>query len=101
MSRRRCVFLFDATKIKVQPVDVKMAVGYPAKFYCGASGYQNAYVWEELAPGGSWVESHQFGAKSELLTVYAKAELNGYKYRCKVTNGGIIKYSSPATLIIG
>lgn len=98
--RKRYIFLFDVTKIKIHPVNRRMAVGFAATFYCGASGYENAYSWEEKAPGGDWVESHQFGAQSELLTVVAKANLNGYKYRCKVTNGGAVYYSSPATLTV-
>ena len=101
MNRRtRYIFLFDVSKIKIQPVNRRMAVGFPATFYCGASGYENKYSWEEKAPGGVWVESHQFGAQSELLTVVAKASLNGYQYRCKVTNGGKALYSSAATLTV-
>lgn len=42
-KRKRYIFLFDATKININPVNVKMIVGYPAKFYCGASGYLNRY----------------------------------------------------------
>lgn len=98
--RKRHVFLFDAPSIKINPVNRRMAVGFPATFYCGASGYENKYSWEEKAPGGDWVESHKFGAKSELLTVVASANLNGYQYRCKVTNGGTVYYSSPATLTV-
>ena len=100
MNRKRCIFLFDVAKIKIPPVNRRMAVGFPATFYCGASGYGNTYSWEEKAPGGVWVESHQFGSQSELLTVVAKASLNGYQYRCKVTNGGKVLYSSAATLTV-
>lgn len=99
-KRKRYIFLFDATKININPVNVKMIVGYPAKFYCGASGYLNRYSWEEKAPGGTWSESYQFGAKSELLTVVAKKTLNGYQYRCKVTNGGLVYYSEAAALTV-
>lgn len=98
--RKRYIFLLEATKIKISPVNRRMALGFAATFYCGASGYENLYSWEEKAPGGDWVESHQFGAQSELLTVVARANLNGYQYRCKVTNGGTSYYSSPATLTV-
>lgn len=98
--RKRYIFLFDVAKIKIPPVNRRMAVGFPATFYCGANGYENKYSWEEKAPGGTWVESHQVGAQSELLTVVAKASLNGYQYRCKVTNGGKVLYSSAATLTV-
>lgn len=98
--RKRYIFLFDVAKIKIPPVNMRMAARFPATFYCGASGYANAYSWEEKAPGGTWVESHQFGAQSELLTVVAKASLNGYQYRCRVTNGGKVLYSSAATLTV-
>ena len=92
------MFLFEATKIKIEPLNRRMAEGFIATFYCGASGYENKYSWEEKAPGASWVQSHQFGAKSELLSVTAIPALNGYQYRCKVTNGGATYYSAPATL---
>lgn len=94
------MFLFEATKIKVEPLNRRMAAGFIATFYCGASGYENKYSWEEKAPGRAWVESHQFGAKSELLSVTAIPDLNGYQYRCKVTNGGDTYYSAPATLTV-
>ena len=100
MNKKRYIFLFDVTTIKIQPVNRRMAVGFPATFYCGTSGYGNTYSWEEKAPGGTWVESHQFGAQSELLTVVANASLNRYQYRCKVTNGGKVLYSSAATLTV-
>ena len=98
--RKRYIFLFEATKIKVEPLNRRMAAGFIATFYCGASGYENSYSWEEKAPGGAWVQSHQFGAKSELLSVTAIPDLNGYQYRCKVTNGGTTYYSDPATLTV-
>lgn len=98
--RKRYIFLFDTMTIKINPVNRRMASGYPATFYCGASGYGNSYSWEEKAPGGVWVESHQFGALSELLTVVAKSSLNGYQYRCRVTNGGNVLYSTAATLTV-
>ena len=41
--RKRYIFLFEATKINISPVDVEMVSGYPATFYCGASGYDNKY----------------------------------------------------------
>ena len=100
MNKKRYIFLFDVAKIKINPVNRRMAAGFVATFYCGVSGYGNTYSWEEKAPGGAWVESHQFGAQSELLTVKANASLNGYQYRCKVTNGGKVLYSSAATLTV-
>lgn len=97
---RRYIFILQPTKIKVEPLNRRMAEGFIATFYCGATGYDNKYSWEEKAPGGAWVQSHQFGAKSELLSVTATAKLNGYQYRCKVTNGGATYYSTPATLTV-
>ena len=99
-SRKRYIFLFDATAIKINPVSRRMAKGFVATFYCGASGYGNTYSWEEKAPGGVWTESHKFGAQSEVLTVVAQSSLNGYQYRCRVTNGGKVLYSSAATLTV-
>ena len=98
--RKRYMFLFFFFLIKVEPLNRRMASGFIATFYCGATGYENSYSWEEKAPGGAWVQSHQFGAKSELLSVTAIPDLNGYQYRCKVTNGGAAYYSAPATLTV-
>lgn len=98
--RKRYILLFDAPKINISPVDVEMYVGYPATFYCGASGYGNEYSWEELAPGGAWTDSQHTGSKTPLLKVIAAPNLDGYKYRCKVTNGGKVFYSDSATLTV-
>ena len=99
-SRKRYVFLFEEVKIKINPVNMRMAKGFIATFYCGASGYENKYSWEEMAPGGVWTESHESGANTPLLKVVAKASLKGYQYRCKVTNGGSVYYSGVATLTV-
>ena len=99
-KRNKNILLFEATKINTNPVDVAMYVGYVATFYCGASGYLNEYSWEEMAPGGNWNDSQHTGAKTPLLEVVARPNLNGYKYRCKVTNGGNVFYSIPATLTV-
>lgn len=98
--RKRCVLLFEATKININPVNVKMAEGYPAAFYCGASGYNNNYSWEERHSGGAWTESLRSGSKSPFLKVVAKTSLNGCQYRCKVTNGGAVYYSGAAILTV-
>lgn len=98
--RKRYILLFDAPKINTSPADVEMYVGYPATFYCDASGYRNEYSWEEMKPGGTWTDSRHPGSKTPLLKVIAMANLNGYKYRCKVTNGGKVFYSGSATLTV-
>ena len=98
--RKRYVLLFDAPKINTNPEDVEMYVGYAATFYCGASGYRNEYSWEEMKPGGTWNDSQQPGAKTPLLKVISVQNLNGFKYRCKVTNGGKVFYSDSATLTV-
>ena len=100
MNRRRYILLFERAEININPENVKMVVGYPAKFYCGASGYENEYSWQEMGKGGVWIDSHNSGSKTPLLTVVAKYNLNGYKYRCKVTNGGKVFYSNSATLTV-
>lgn len=98
--RKRYVLLFDAPKINTNPEDVEMYVGYKATFYCEASGYRNEYSWEEMAPGGAWTDSQKPGAKTPLLKVIAIKKLDGYKYRCKVTNGGDVFYSKSAELTV-
>ena len=100
MNRRRYALLFEKAEININPENVKMVVGYPAKFYCGASGYENEYSWQEMRPGGVWIDSLNSGSKSPLLKVVAKRNLNGYKYRCKVSNGGKVFYSNYATLTV-
>ena len=98
--RKRYILLFDAPEINTNPEDVEMCVGYQATFYCGASGYRNEYSWEEMKPGGAWIDSQKPGSKTPLLKVVAMKNLNGYKYRCKVTNSGKVFYSDSATLTV-
>ena len=43
MNRRKSyMFLFEATKIKVEALNRRMAVGFIATFYCGATGYEDS-----------------------------------------------------------
>ena len=101
MNKKRTIFLFDTPEIKIEPDNVKMAVGYVAGFFCGANGYGLTYSWEERPPRGNWGESYRFGAQSPYLRVTAAKTLNGYQFRCKVKSGSLEFTSTPATLTVG
>ena len=50
--------------------------------------------------GSKWVDSSATGAKTNTLSVAAKASLNGKIYRCVVTNGTIKTISNTAKLTV-
>ena len=70
--------------IKTQPADRKVAAKKTATFKVTATGRGLHYQWYRLKPGGKWVKIS--GATSATYKVTAKKALNGYKFRCKVTN---------------
>jgi len=76
--------------------------GEKARFTVQATGEDLTYQWYYRKPGTTdWTKSTAGSADEATLSVTAKNYLNGYQYRCKVTDdGGNYKYSSYATLVI-
>ncbi len=81
-----------------QPVSVTAPQGSSVTFSVTASGSGLSYQWYRKSPTGTW--SAVTGATSSTLTITAGAGLDGYQYRCKVSNSAGGVYSSAATLTV-
>ena len=87
-----------APKITAQPEDVTAAVKAKATFTVAAEGAQK-YVWYYQAPGtDTWKKAS--GGSRATLKVSVKADMNGYRYRCDVSNADGTTTSDIATLTV-
>lgn len=89
------------SEITKQPEDVIAAPGATAYYFVDAVGKGPlTYQWQSRKDANSaWSNSGQPGAKTKTLAVAAKAGLNGWQFRCMVTDGNGQKiYSNPAKL---
>ena len=85
--------------IITQPTAKSVKAGATAKFTVKAEGKNLSYQWQ-MWNGSKWVNSSATGAKTNTLSVAAKASLNGKIYRCVVTNGTIKTISNTAKLTV-
>ncbi|MBQ2061463.1 MAG: hypothetical protein II458_02195 [Oscillospiraceae bacterium] len=86
-------------KITTQPHDITAPVGETAVFKVEATGSVKSYQWQYRKPGGSWANSGATGAGTATLKVKTYASMNGYQYRCVLTDSkGNKIYSSAVTL---
>ncbi|MBR6218800.1 MAG: hypothetical protein IKQ63_09835 [Eubacterium sp.] len=85
--------------IITQPTAKSVKAGATAKFTVKAEGKKLSYQWQ-MWNGSKWVDSSATGAKTNTLSVAAKASLNGKIYRCVVTNGTIKTISNKAKLTV-
>ncbi len=91
-------------KITKQPENVGVLAGATAKFTVAATGKAPiTYQWQSRKnASASWSNSGQSGAKTATLSVNALAGLNGWQFRCVVTDGkGKKLATNPATLAVG
>ncbi|MBR5348038.1 MAG: hypothetical protein IK125_02270 [Lachnospiraceae bacterium] len=89
--------------ITKQPADMSVTAGSTAKFEIQATGKGTlTYQWQSRKNSSSaWTNSGQSGATTKALSVATTAGLNGWQFRCAVTNGlGKTKYSKTVTLSI-
>ena len=80
-----------------------MTAGSTAKFTVAATGKATlTYQWQYRKNASSeWANSAQSGNKTATLSVAATAGLNGYQFRCIVTDGnGQKSYTNPVTLSV-
>lgn len=87
-----------------QPEDFSCCEGDLAIFLVVAEGDGLKYQWKVLKPGAeAWVNcSVTDGAKSDILTIEAKASRNNCKYQCIITDKYGNKIATdPVTLTIG
>ncbi|MBR5348538.1 MAG: DUF4838 domain-containing protein [Lachnospiraceae bacterium] len=90
-------------KITKQPADQTVTAGTAATFTVAATGKAKlSYQWQSRKDASSaWTNSGQSGAKTATLSVATTAGLNGWQFRCVVTDGnGQKAYSNGATLTV-
>ena len=87
-------------EISENPSDVTVASGQTAAFAIKAAGERVSYQWQYKAPGASeWSDCDHSDA--DTLTISATAALDGYQYRCVVTDqDGNTVTSAAATLTV-
>lgn len=89
-------------KVTAQPAAQKGAAGSKLCFRIKAEGYQVKYRWQCRSDGGkTWrnVTDKNEGFDSDTLTLQLKDSLNGYLYRCRLTDvSGRHSYSEAAKL---
>lgn len=88
----------NSLKIRVHPYDVTVTEGGTATFGISASGSNISYQWQVSSNGSDWTSIS--GAVSSSLSVTAELSMNGYKYRCVVTDGTDTLTSNPAVLTV-
>ena len=96
----------EALKIKLDivshPIDVSANLGDVVSFSVKAVGTGLTYQWQVSTNGGStWANTGASGNKTSQITATVKEAMNGYKYRCIVSDGkGNSVTSSSASLTI-
>jgi len=86
-------------KITTQPASLYLPVDDSAAFSVAATGDSITYQWQSSADGTTW--SDISGETGATLTVTVAAGLDGYYYRCVLTDGnGATLTSSAATLTV-
>ncbi|MBR6366304.1 MAG: InlB B-repeat-containing protein [Lachnospiraceae bacterium] len=86
--------------ITQEPTDATAAAGEKAIFTVKANGKGLTYRWQSRKNAdAAWTNSGQSGAKTDTLTVSMLAGLNGWQFRCVVTDAnGQKAYSKEAVL---
>ena len=90
-------------KITKQPKSTSVKAGSVATFTVAANGKGPLkYQWQSRKnASSSWSNSGQSGAKTATLNVNALAGLNGWQFRCVVTDANGMSWgSNPATLTV-
>ncbi len=90
-----------AAKITTQPKSIYSAAGTTAKFTVAATGIGTLkYQWQSRKnSSASWANSGQTGAKTATLSVSVIDGLNGWQFRCIVTDANGSKATSNAATL--
>ncbi|MBP5463378.1 MAG: hypothetical protein J6Y20_14830 [Lachnospiraceae bacterium] len=102
-SYSKTVTLTLKPRITTQPVDKSVTAGSTAKFTVAATGKATlTYQWQYRKNSSSaWANSGQSGNKTATLSVASTKSLNGYQFRCIVTDGnGQKSYSNTVTMTV-
>ena len=95
------VTLWISARITSQPVDKDVSAGSTASFSVTATGNTPlTYQWQYMALNGTtWADSAQSGNKTATLSVAVTAGMQGYKFRCVVTDAKGAKTYSKAVML--
>ncbi len=92
-------------EITAQPADTTVVAGQRAQFIVNVEGWGLSYQWQQRDPStGDWTDIFCEGFDTNLLIVDATPELDGFQYRCVVTDCDVLENqicSDAATLTIG
>ncbi len=102
-SYSKTVTLTLKPRITTQPSDKSVTAGSTAKFTVAATGKATlTYQWQYRKNASSeWANSGQSGNKTATLSVASTKSLNGYQFRCIVTDGnGQKSYSNTVTMTV-
>ncbi|MBR5348037.1 MAG: hypothetical protein IK125_02265 [Lachnospiraceae bacterium] len=90
-----------APEITSQPVDQYVSLGSAATFKVSAKGNGTlSYQWQSRKNASSeWANSGQTGAKTATLKVSTTAGLQGWQFRCVVTDGNGKSWGSRAATL--
>ena len=92
----------QAPTITGQPESITREVGSLATFSVQATGEELEYQWYYAAPSAAkWTEASEVTAKTKAYSFMASAALNGFRFRCEVSNGAGSVTSEEAVLTIG
>lgn len=87
--------------VAAQPVAATAVDGETATFSTTATGGNLTYQWEYCTgQDDSWMTSGLAGSQTPTLSPQAASAMNGYKFRCKVSNSKGSVYSEPVTLTV-
>lgn len=96
------VAMIPQVTITSQPEDITANIGSTVSFAVTASGTGLAYQWQVSTNSGStWSNTRAAGNTTNKITATATEAMNGYRYRCRITdrNGASI-LSDTATLTV-
>ena len=90
-----------APVITTQPTATSVQTGSKATFKVVATGSNLSYQWQyRKTSTGNWVDSHGANYNKATFTPLATLSMNGYEYRCRVSNSAGTVYSNPAKLTV-
>ena len=81
------VAMIPQVTITSQPQDAEAKIGSTVCFAVTASGTGLTYQWQVSTNGGStWANTRATGNTTNKITATATEAMNGYKYRCRITD---------------
>ena len=100
VSDAAALSLNSSLRILSQPQNASVRAGTGVTFTVEAEGDNLSYQWQMKSTGSGWVNMGAASARNT-FTVFADDTMNGYQYRCRVTDPyGNSEVSDAATLTL-